>query len=297
MVISHNSQLGLRFTEKPTKREFYDVYSKYIKSFYTNRKDVLDKKLVTLRGLMDMAEKLTEEEIDRDKEYYFNLAEELVPSNDKEDEIITKVNGIFGIDPTDITLNDEGKYYLICESVYKAAELIKVSSGFTGRTLKDISFGKHTYLLGKNEMVRFKVGVGAIKGFYYNDKENIVFEWGVEIEEGGYYFDKIHQKEFSKIMQVLTFVELGDIEILEVQGGRNNGGKRDIDKITNTTKNTVYVVDSTWNKIIIRTDGFAVRGHFRLQPCGKNMADRTLIWISAFEKHGYKRTPKASIVR
>jgi hypothetical protein len=192
---------------------------------------------------------------------------------------------------------DDSKYFLICESVYKAAELIKVNTGFTGRTLKDINFGTYTYLMGRNEMVRFIVSKGGLKGYYFDDLKDIAFEFGIEMEYGNYYFQDGYDKLFSKVMQILTFVELGDIEIVELLKGRNNGGKKDKEKVTNTSNNTVFVVDSSWNKLIIRTEGFAVRGHFRLQPCGVNHADRTLIWINAFEKHGFTRKPKAEIIR
>ncbi len=97
-------------------------------------------------------------------------------------------------------------------------------------------------------------------------------------------------------MKIMIFIELGDIEIVEILKGRNNGKPKSNGKITNTSEYTVYVVDSSWNKLIIRTDGFAVMGHFRLQPCGINFSDRKLIWINAFEKHGYKRSPKAKIL-
>ena len=97
------------------------------------------------------------------------------------------------------------------------------------------------------------------------------------------------------IMQLLSFVELSDIEVTLLNPMKNNGRHKRDGKITNNSPKTVYVVDSSWNKIVMRTDGFAVRGHFRLQPCGPGRMDRKLIWIDAFEKHGYKRKPTAEI--
>lgn len=67
-------------------------------------------------------------------------------------------------------------------------------------------------------------------------------------------------------------------------------------KYLNETKLPITVLDSTWFTTIIRSDGFTVGaetgGFFRMQPCGKDHADRRLIWISPFEKEGYTRKAK-----
>jgi hypothetical protein len=51
-------------------------------------------------------------------------------------------------------------------------------------------------------------------------------------------------------------------------------------------------LDSTWFTTIVRSEGFKVGGHFRMQPFGKNLSDRKLIWISPFDKNGYTRKAK-----
>jgi len=145
-------------------------------------------------------------------------------------------------------------------------------------------------------MVKFISVDRGIKGMYYDDKLNITFEWGIEMDSGEYFYTYGYTHIFSTIMQLLTFIELGDVEVKVLKGLANNGEKKD-KKVYNASLNTVYVVDSSWNQLIIRTDGFAVRGHFRLQPCGPMMMDRKLIWINAFEKDGYIRKPKASILK
>lgn len=291
MIISTNSQLGLRMNSLEKQVEFLEL----LKSLY--EKEVI--------RLDTFHQKLTNHPNKTDDVYHFEDDDPLgiealcfvnqIEANHNEKEVRVKVT--LAIGEKDIIKGEDSKYFFICDSVYKAAELIKISQTFTGRTLKDIAFGKYTYLMGKHTAVRFVVGINAIKGFYYNDSDNIAFEWGIEMEDGGYYFDLRFQELFTTIMQVLTFVELGDIEVKLLEAGRNNGKDKSKGKVTNTSNNTVYVVDSSWNQIIIRTDGFAVRGHFRLQPCGIGMKDRHLIWIDAFEKHGYKRRPKGEIIK
>lgn len=193
--------------------------------------------------------------------------------------------------------NKDSKLYLICNGVEACSKMIRVGDTFSSRALRNIEFGKHTYLLGKNEMVRFFCNEGAIKGIYWDRENKVTFEFGFLLEEDGYYFDPLYAKQFSRLTKIITFVELGDIEVQMLEKGRNNNRSKKDGKITNTSNYTVYVVDSSWNKLIIRTEGFAVMGHFRLQPCGAGLADRKLIWIDAFEKHGYKRRPRAEIIK
>lgn len=289
MVISVNSQLGLRMNSLQGQVDFMEL----LQSLY---KDEAERLQLLYDKLQDTPHDGENFEIAKSDPLYdetFGFINQ-IEANHNEKEVRQQVT--LAIGEKNIIDGEGSKYFFICESVYKAAELIKVTQTFTGRTLKDISFGKYTYLMGKNKAVRFVVGVNAIKGFYYDDKDKVAFEWGIEMDEGGYYYDLRFQEHFTTVMQILTFVELGDIEVKMLESGRNNGKEKNKGKVTNTSNNTVYVVDSSWNQIIIRTDGFAVRGHFRLQPCGIGLKDRHLIWIDAFEKHGYKRRPKAEII-
>jgi hypothetical protein len=308
MKISKGTQLGLMFGDKGIKLSFFEAY---IKS--------QENSLEQIRNVLSALEKRME----RGKEAIkvldnggFALD---FDDNETADDIInnfvkynkTDVIGDLQYEPT-ISLNksetkivthsgllheDNCRNYLICESVFKAAELVKIGGNFTSRTFKDVYLGVYTYLLGKTQMVRFKVGIGLINGFYYDSEKGITFDFFLNISTGSFLLEGVYdEKIFTSIMKIMTFVELGDIEIVTLEAGRNNGKPKNAGKITNTANNTVYVVDSSWNQMIIRTTGFAVRGHFRLQPCGPENIDRKLLWISAFEKHGYKRRPKAEII-
>lgn len=291
MVISKNSQLGLRFANQDVQVEFLRrlmEVNEDLRNGYELIKAKVDSGEAGENGFV---------QIEVEPELYNHVGSNGEIIGKRFDEISTRTFVCSKSSDDNILISeDDSKFFFICDSVYKAAHLIKIGENFTGRTLKDVNFGKYTYLMGKNKFTRFVVMLDAVRGFYYDDKDNVAFEWGIDMRSGAYYFDGDYAKEFSVIMQVLTFVELGDIEILELKAGRNNGGEKNKNKITNTAPNTVYVVDSTWNLIVIRTDGFAVRGHFRLQPCGASNADRKMIWIGAFEKHGYKRSPKAKIL-
>jgi len=283
MVISANSQLGSRFRENETKVEFLLL----MKGYFENQSQIVGEKINTLQTNPDAFDFKEHEQ-----RIYNGKGSEAVKKKVEEAFATQSPFGVY----QGLVKDEDSSYYFICESVYDAARLIKINSGFTGRAVKDVKDGKYTYLMGKNRMVRFLVQNRAIIGFYFDDKNKIAFNFFLEMDEGGYHYEQDFSEQFSTLMQVLIFVYLGDIEVKILEAGRNNGGKKWVNKITNTTNKTVYVVDSTWNQILIRTDGFAVRGHFRLQACGEAMKDRKLIWIGAFEKHGYRRRPTGEIV-
>ena len=311
MVISKESQLGLRFKDREVKAHFYSIMKEYFEKEYKATPEFLmhatglDCPLPAAQYLLDIKRKKMNPNdcaTDENDGGYWGLPISVKNSTirKKVTEAIVDIDIINeGTPPPDHPAKTlkEHKYYLVCKNVWEAAKLIKISEHFTATIFKDIKEGKYTYLLGKNMMVRFIVANGAMKGFAYNDEYNKAFEWGCDTVSGEYFFQGF-QNDFSAIMQLLTFIELGDITIKVIEGLRHNGLKK-AEKIYNASTATVYVVDSVWNQIILRTTGFAVRGHYRLQPCGKGLAFRKLIWISAFEKEGYTKTiqhyPKARI--
>ena len=59
-------------------------------------------------------------------------------------------------------------------------------------------------------------------------------------------------------------------------------------RVINDTEFNISYADTLW-KQRINTEGFKVRGHFRLQPCGKERKENKLIWIEEFSKNGYNR--------
>jgi hypothetical protein len=57
----------------------------------------------------------------------------------------------------------------------------------------------------------------------------------------------------------------------------------------NKSKYPIEIIDSTWFTTLVKSDGFKVRGHLRLQPYGEGMTKRKLVWINEFQKNGYTR--------
>ena len=64
-------------------------------------------------------------------------------------------------------------------------------------------------------------------------------------------------------------------------------------KYVNDTKLELTYLDSKWFTNLVKSKGFNVRGHFRLQPKKKNgQWTKELIWINKFEKTGYTATAR-----
>ena len=83
---------------------------------------------------------------------------------------------------------------------------------------------------------------------------------------------------------------LSENEEMTIPAGAKYGTRKS-GKIINSLPFPVTTVTSKWNITSIRTDGFEVSGHLRLQPTN---AGTKMIFIAPFMKHGYKRTAKSN---
>lgn len=281
MVISRNSQLGLILFDREIMLQYLEDSKKYLEREISNK----------TAELGNLISKVPEG---------FDLP--ITPKHDG-DRLWEDIGNRLTYRPENkgsefYTVQHPNPFlYLIQSSVHTCAELIRVNENFSCSIFNKIKDGEHIYLLGKHSFYRFVKFNGVIKAHFWDKSNGAAFEVGFHLEKDRYFFPSLGKSEFNSLVRLMIFIELGDIEIVELPSGRNNGKPKNNGKITNQSNYSVYVVDSSWNKIIVRTDGFAVRGHFRLQPCGNALSERKLIWIDAFEKHGYKRRPKAEILK
>lgn len=88
---------------------------------------------------------------------------------------------------------------------------------------------------------------------------------------------------------LLLFMRYCEVETKVVQPGRKV--EHVANKYINDTSQPVEIVDSTWFTTIVRSEGFGVKGHFRLQPY-PSLGIKRLIYIHPFEKKGYTRKAK-----
>jgi hypothetical protein len=94
-------------------------------------------------------------------------------------------------------------------------------------------------------------------------------------------------------VQLLTYLVFGDISEKYVPSKKR--AKLGSTRILNNSKLNITFCDTLW-KQRINTDGFKVRGHFRLQPVGEGRRERKLIWIEEFDKKGYNRKATVEMI-
>jgi len=92
------------------------------------------------------------------------------------------------------------------------------------------------------------------------------------------------------LISLIAFIKYCPMETKIVNAGRKDYHVGE--KYLNETRHNIEILDSTWFTTIIRSEGFEVGGHFRLQPWGPGMSQRRLQWIEPFQKHGYTRKAK-----
>lgn len=102
----------------------------------------------------------------------------------------------------------------------------------------------------------------------------------------------IHELNATAFFGLMTsfFRSYADHEIKTVQHKASAKVNGSIYK--NMNKRNVLVLDSSWYTSLVRTEGFLVRGHLRMQACGTGFSERKLIYIDSFEKNGYVRKAK-----
>ncbi|MVN79269.1 hypothetical protein GO988_23295 [Hymenobacter sp. HMF4947] len=101
---------------------------------------------------------------------------------------------------------------------------------------------------------------------------------------------KLFDPTTVEAIRCLMFLNLTAPELIQLAAGKKLGTRAQ--GHYNATSLPVVLVDSTWNKYLVRTEGFEVSGHFRLQRCGPGNAELKLTWIKPYQKHGYVRLPK-----
>lgn len=98
--------------------------------------------------------------------------------------------------------------------------------------------------------------------------------------------DQIARFTVNEIATKLIFLKYCDIETKYLAEGQKIKGV--YCNYKNDTKCNVKYLNITWFSNLIKSDGFNVRGHFRLQPKKKDGEwTKELIWITDFQKLGY----------
>jgi hypothetical protein len=193
---------------------------------------------------------------------------------------------------------DGSKNYYITNTVVENLELLKVG------TNKDLDWSiiinamtnpKCTYILPEGVVIRvykyhptrlafvvfYKEGQGIYwsSGFVNTENNTVSGNWKSD--------EKLLQYEMLTY-KIMCFLYLTENEE-QIVPANSKAGTRKSGKVINRTNVPLIVVTSKWNITSIRTEGFNVSGHFRLQPTKEGYK---LIYIEPFQKQGYIRKAK-----
>jgi hypothetical protein len=202
--------------------------------------------------------------------------------------------------------DDSNRNLLFTKTAIEICEKIKVDK-FRPSVLKIDTTKKLTFLLGANSFYRVylvnrevfvmhvqksisKDGAERISYSAFKiipDEETVVYPPNEN--------DYLNDKNFTDFLRMLIFVLYSEVDEMVIRPNQSTGTKRN-GKYVNQSKNDFVLVDSRWNNTIIRTEGFGVSGHFRLQRVGRNREERKLVYISEFVKNGYVRLSKKQTI-
>jgi len=168
--------------------------------------------------------------------------------------------------------------FIHSESVYFFSHTIK----------KDLSY---------DETVLFAFNRNGVPYAFHESVEHERFAW-----VSNFYTDKVDRKDgveffIAKIIMKLAlfymFKRYATVETKYI--APNSKVRKDLKVYKNDTNLGITYLTSKWFTNLVRSEGFLVRGHFRLQPKKVNGEwTKELIWIEGFKKSGY--TSKAQIL-
>jgi hypothetical protein len=232
-----------------------------------------------------------------------------------------------------VNSNLKHKLYYITRKVQDHSSLIKFEKIKLG-WFRNVKSQSSTYILSKEEFFRFRVVEGKViyvmhffkdpnidpytvqrmksafgeqkhplKDFLEYRFETFIIYLDEEKYPDGYMPDNeiIGQnfKNKERFIKLLLFIELSEVEIIEVGSNRkarlNPNWEKSLEgRVKNETEVDVILVNTSWNKITINTEGFDVSGHIRIQPYGPGRSYYKPIWIEEYQKQGFVRYGKGT---
>ncbi len=239
------------------------------------------------------------------------IAEQI--QNDKVDEDSEALMQIVSLYAILETKRKPARNFLVTPSVHEKLEMLKVKPNQEGlydwtvfKHLKDL---KSSFILppekrfDRGGVIRIMIDGENIHMFHICGKSDPVKPNQMMIYWTSFYINRMTNEHASycsstnakdlipSIYVLLCFVYLSENEYQEVLGGRSVGTRKN-GKFKNDLTIPVTLITSKWNVTSVRTEGFQVGAHFRLQPCGPGRSQTKMILIEPFEKHGYVRRAK-----
>lgn len=202
----------------------------------------------------------------------------------------------------DIELSDKCPLFLISKNVQRAAAQIDAEKVKDIFDLQDLPFQRAVISLGsdtdgmyytQSHTVREQTFLSFtfLAGSTATDMDRTRMLGNIVSRPIQFLHSKEKSGEFENTMtllKILIYLHYGDITT-------KTYGKKEVvvtgsrGPIRNTTDYDITFVNTLW-KQRVSTAGFAVRGHWRLQPYGtRDNSKHRLLWIEEFEKSGYNR--------
>lgn len=193
----------------------------------------------------------------------------------------------------------ETKVFLVRETALDIARKINIKDEGRFTYLERVPEGDYAFILNQNAFMKFfRIATRFVVFVLERDEKGEHYcMFNFETNRG---YDQIGEDDMSQryahlFFQLCIFWQFAEPETILLPEGRKSGTRKN-GKVLNDAPFGVTMLDSTWNKIVVRTDGFDVNGHLRLQPVGEGRKDRKLIWINPFKKQGYiKKSGKVAL--
>jgi len=213
----------------------------------------------------------------------------------------------------DLMAVDNQKAYWVANTVLDLLKMIKVKKQYTEgigdhydwsvfRNLKD---QKITLLFPDNTLLRVQVNnhsmqFAELRFVYDKDSDNEgESSWCLFFVDRftNYQCEHFQHEDVKRIekfvYRMMCFFYLSENKEILLKPSQKHGTKKS-GKIINTLPIDLTVVHSNWSITSIRTEGFAVSGHFSTRWTGKGRTEARLVYIEPFQKNGYVRKSQKS---
>jgi hypothetical protein len=188
------------------------------------------------------------------------------------------------------------KKYIIRKTALQICEHITINEERKFDYLNKLEDGNYMFIISENEFLKFdkrdnRIVLANYRKYPDNNSTYCMFNITLSTQEEQIPEDEIGQRAYTMFLQILIFILFTDTEKVILEPGQKNGTRKN-GKIVNNTLQDFTIIDSAWNKILIRDQEFEIGGHLALRACGPGRTERRLTWIKPYKKKGYVRKIK-----
>ena len=197
----------------------------------------------------------------------------------------------------------DGPVYCFRKTALQICDKINPKTDNKFTYLDRLSDGSHIFVVSQDEFIRVHksgarvVVFSALRHYDEQKKEKLkycMFNFTIDEQFEGIIEEEYPMKTRKLLFQILIFMLFTEKEIIMLDAGRKSGTRAE-GKVVNDSKDKIIIVDSAWNKILVRGEGFDVSGHLRLQSCGPGRMNLELVWVNPYKKSGYTRKSPTAI--